>query len=57
MNGGGTSFTNRYHAGGFVVIFCDGHAKWTRYENTFRLNSAGRLEWIARARAADPERT
>jgi prepilin-type N-terminal cleavage/methylation domain-containing protein/prepilin-type processing-associated H-X9-DG protein len=34
-----------FHNGGFNVAFGDGHAKWHRRQQTFRLNAAGRAEW------------
>jgi prepilin-type N-terminal cleavage/methylation domain-containing protein/prepilin-type processing-associated H-X9-DG protein len=35
----------KYHQGGFNVIFCDGHAKWSRRGSTYKLNAAGLVEW------------
>ncbi len=42
--GGGTDFTGRYHQTGFNVLFCDGHSKWTRWSNTFRMRG-NLVEW------------
>ena len=35
----------KYHQGGFNVIFCDGHAKWTKRGQSFKLNAQGLVEW------------
>ncbi len=34
-----------YHMGGMNLVFADGHAKWTRYKQTFKLNANGLVEW------------
>ena len=42
--GGRVDFTSKYHQTGFNIIFCDGHSKWTRWTQTFKM--AGNLvEW------------
>jgi prepilin-type N-terminal cleavage/methylation domain-containing protein/prepilin-type processing-associated H-X9-DG protein len=43
--GGGTDFTNKYHATGLNVIYCDGHVKWIRWSQSFQMNGAGQLMW------------
>jgi len=37
-------FANRYHQGRFTVIYCDGHSKATKYEQTFRV-VGGQLQY------------
>lgn len=44
--GGGTNFAGKYHQGAFDVIYCDGHAKTTRYDTTFRLQGTQLVESI-----------
>jgi prepilin-type processing-associated H-X9-DG protein len=40
-------FVNRYHQSGMNFTFCDGHAKWTKWQNTFQRDpaNASRLLW------------
>ncbi len=38
------SNTNMYHSGGFNNVLADGHAKWHRYTQTFKMTN-GLVEW------------
>lgn len=44
---------NVYHAGGFNNIFGDGHAKWMRYQQTFRMRG-NMVEWTMWDRRLSP---
>lgn len=43
-----------YHNGGMNLIFADGHAKWTRYKQTFSMDTNGLVAWTMWDRRLSP---
>jgi prepilin-type processing-associated H-X9-DG protein len=44
LGSNGANINEKYHSGGFNVVYGDGHAKWNKWGQTFKLNG-NLLEW------------